>query len=326
MDISLNLAAMILSIVVLCIISLACFQSYTKKQTIQIPISIKTAKDIPGLFPTNPKEIESRVQQAIQEAQKIVDTIIDIPREHRTFENTARALDELEHTSSLAITGNIIFTLKNVSPNEDMRNTCQDCILKISQFALENITNNKSLYNALKDYSQANALRETLSDEEKYFLEKTLKDYKRRGLELADDELKHVRDLENQLTELSLKYETNIATDNRTISVTRAELEGLDDDFINNLKMGQNGQYILGIDYPTLTSVMKHCAIESTRKSLYKASINRAYPANEPILHEIILKRDELARILGFNSYADLNLDSTMIKNLRMQPILLINL
>ena len=156
--------------------------------------------------------------------------------------------------------------------------------------------------------------REALSDEEKYFLEKTLEDYKRRGLELPDEQLKQVRELEHQLTELSLKYETNIATDNRTITVTKRDLEGLDDDFINNLKKSAKGQYILGIDYPTYTSVMKHCSVESTRKALYKAYVNRAYPANEQVLHDIINKRNELAQLLGFDSYAHLNLDTTMIK------------
>jgi thimet oligopeptidase len=278
------------------------------------PISIKTAKDIPNLFPKKPKEIEDRVQQAIQEAQQVVDKILDIPQGQRTFENTARTLDELENLSSLAITAYIISSLKNVSPDEAIRNTCQDYLLKISQFALENITNNKALYNALKDYAKTNAPKEALSDEEKYYLEKTLQDYKRRGLELPDEELRKVRDLENQITELSLKYDANIATDNRTIAVSHSELEGLDESFINNLKKDSKGLYLLGIDYPTYRSIMKYCAIESTRKALYHAYINRAYPANDSVLSEIINKRDELAKLLGFSSYAALNLDSTMIK------------
>ena len=315
MDMSFNIVNIIAAMVALCLISALCFHWYTKKRNYLFPISIKTETDIPKLFAKKPKDIENRVQQAIQDAQKIVDTIIDIPKEHRTFENTARALDELESLSSLAITNNLISVLKHVSPDESIRNTCQDNILKISQFAVENISNNKALYKALKDYSHINALKETLTDEEKYYLEKTLRDYKRRGLELDDNTLKHVRDLENQLTELSLKYDTNIANDNRTITVSHAELEGLDEDFINSLKKNTHGQYLLGIDYPTYHAIMKYCTIESTRKALYKAYINRAYPVNETLLHEIIHKRDELAKLLDFQSYAALNLDSTMIKD-----------
>ena len=314
MNVSFNLLVIIMAVVTVLLISFACIKSYARKRTIPIPVSIKTAKDIPGLFPKNPKEIEDRIQRSIQEAQKAVDTIVEIPNEHRTFENTARALDNLGHLSPLAITGNIVSTLKHVSPDESIRNVCQEAILKISQFALENIENNKALYGALKGYAEGNATREALSDEEKYFLQKTLEDFKRRGLQLPDEQLKQVRELEHQLTELSLKYDTNIATDNRTITVTRRDLEGLDDDFINNLKKSAQGQYILGVDYPTYTSVMKHCSVEPTRKALYKTYVNRAYPANEQVLHDIINKRNELAQLLGFASYAHLNLDTTMVK------------
>lgn len=314
MSLSFNMPTILISLVALCLISLLCFHMYAKKKSEHFPIAIKTAKDIPDLFPKKPKEIETRLQQAIQEAQQVVDRIIDIPKEQRTFENTARALDELEHSSSLAITGNVISTLKYVSPDEAIRNTCQEGIIKISQFALENISNNRALYHAFKDYTETNAHKEALSDEEKYYLEKTLQDYKRRGLELPDEDLKKVRDIENQLTELSLKYETNIAADNRTISVTLPDLEGLDEDFIKSLKKGSTGSYLLGIDYPTYKTVMKYCSIESTRKALYNAYMNRAYPANESLLREIINKRHELANLLGFPSYAALNLDSTMIK------------
>ena len=190
MDISLNFIIAVLSIVLLVLISFSCMRNYARKRVVRIPIAIKTAKDIPGLFPSKSKEIEDRVQQSIQEAQKIVDTIIEIPDNQRTFENTARALDNLGHLSPLAITSNIIGALKLVSPDESVRNACQDAILKISQFALENITNNKALYAALKAYAEGNAKREALSDEETYFLKKNLEDYKRRGLELPDEQLK----------------------------------------------------------------------------------------------------------------------------------------
>ena len=315
MNLSLNLITIIFSAAILLFISFIFITNYARKRPIRVPISIKAPTDIPSLFPKKAKEIEDRVQQSIQEAQKVVDTIVEIPLGHRTFENTARALDTLDHRSPLAITGNVVSTLKHVSPDESIRNACQDAILKISQFALENIENNKALYEALKEYAQGNAQREALSDEEKYFLQHTLENYKRRGLELPEEELKKVRELENQLTELSLKYETNIATDNRSITVTKPDLEGLDDDFIKNLKKTAQGQYTLGIDYPTYTAVMKHCSVEPTRKALYKAYVNRAYPANEQVLRAIINKRNELAHLLGFNSYAYLNLDSTMAKN-----------
>jgi thimet oligopeptidase len=297
------------------IISLLCIKNYTFNFNKKVPTSIRTEADIPALFPKKVKEIEWRVQQAILEAQKIVDTIIDIPSEYRTFENTAKAIDHLESLSSLAITGNILATLRHVSPDKSIRDACQNAILRISQFSLEHITNNKALYQALKEYAQGNAHKEALSDEERYFITKTLQDYKRIGLDLPDEQLKKVREIEQELTELSLKYDENIASDNRSIEVKQSDLEGMDPDFIKHLKKNSKGLYLVGTDYPTYTAVMQHCSVESTRKSLYKLFVNRGYPANEAILSATICKRDELAHMLGFASYAHLNLDDTMIKH-----------
>ena len=59
---------------------------------------------------------------------------------------------------------------------------------------------------------------------------------------------------------------------------------------------------------------MEHATNADTRKRFYKAFTNRAYPANVDLLNQIIKKRDELAHLLGFDSYASLNIDSQMAK------------
>jgi len=53
---------------------------------------------------------------------------------------------------------------------------------------------------------------------------------------------------------------------------------------------------------------------ENTRKNLTIAFNNRAYPENMPVLEAIVAKRDELARAVGFRSYAHLDLDDQMAK------------
>ena len=69
----------------------------------------------------------------------------------------------------------------------------------------------------------------------------------------------------------------------------------------------------MGVDYPTYTQVMENCAHGQTRKDLWNAFNNRAYPVNKKILEDIILKRAQLATLLGFKSYAALELDSEMV-------------
>lgn len=279
-----------------------------------VPIAITKAEDLAILFPHDCQTIRCRVEQSIDDAKKRIAAIVSIDDNVRTYDNTVHPYDMLIGYSPLTITRDVIVILKMLSPDEHIRNTCDQEFLKISEFSLEHIENNKALYHALQAYAQGNAKKEMLTEQEQYFISQTLDELKRHGLELPDEQLKKVHELENQITLAIQQFETNIASDSKTIMVKRSDLEGLDNDFINNLKTTPEGLYLLDIDIPTQLQVLKYCSQESTRKAFYKAFMTRAYPVNEPILVDIIKKRNELAHVLGFNNYAELNLASTMAK------------
>ena len=86
----------------------------------------------------------------------------------------------------------------------------------------------------------------------------------------------------------------------------------LDDDFVNTLTPTPDGLYILGVDYPTYFRVMENCSVPQTRKKLYIAFNNRAYPVNDALLTTIITKRDELAQLLGYSDFAHCDIDDQM--------------
>jgi len=284
-------------------------------ESIKMMSKIQNSSDIAVLFPKNPQVLEKRIQAAIADAKRRIDRIIAVPDNERTFKNTAKELDILESLSDLSIMAPLAEVLTLVDPQEDMRNAAQKGLIEIEKFATHNISNNPELFKAFKAYVEGNANNEKLTDEERYYLQERMKDFKRNGMHLPPEQLEEVKKLKTKLTELGLQFEKNINDDARTIAVTREELEGLSDDFINSLKRADDGLYILGMDYPTYFTVIDHCDVASTRKKLYQLFQNRAYPINEPLLKEIIALRDELAKKLGFNSFAELNLDSQMAKN-----------
>jgi len=201
-----------------------------------------------------------------------------------------------------------------LSPQEEMRATAHKSILEIQTFWIEKIGNNTQLYKAIKSYAHNNAKKENLTKEEEYFLLETIEDFKRSGLDLTKEKLKEVKNLKKEIAELTLKFETNIAIDQSHITVSKNELLGLEEEFIKSLKKTDNENISVGVDYPTYFNIMDNCKIESTRKKLYLAFNNRAYPKNELVLKKIIEKRDQLAKILGFKSYAHLDLSDQMAK------------
>jgi thimet oligopeptidase len=273
---------------------------------------IHSVQDVKALFPTSTDQIKSEADRLIAQAQKEIDAIIAIPDDKRTFQNSAKALDDIVVRGDLAVFEGAISIIKYLHPDAAMRDTAHDMIKKIDDFQVEQVSNNKKLYNAFKAYANGNAQKEQLNDEQRYYIDETMREYKRAGLDLDDATLAQVKEIKKKLTDLSMAFDRNIAQDNRTITVKKADLAGLDESFINALKKDDAGDYILGADYPTYFQVMQHCTIESTRKKMYELFEKRAYPVNEPVLQEIIALRDQLAHLIGYPSYAALNISNQM--------------
>ncbi len=202
--------------------------------------------------------------------------------------------------------------MKYLHPQQSMRDVGMESIKKIEAFLVDHVSTNKKLYLAFKEYVEGNAQKETLTEEQRYFLNQTMQEFKHAGFELPDAELNNVKILKKKLNDLSLEFERNIADDNRTIIVTKEGLAGLDEDFINSLQKTQDGNYLVGVDYPTYFQVIEHADVEDTRKRLFEAFNNRAYPANQNLLIEIMAIRHELATILGFESFAAFNIVNQM--------------
>lgn len=273
---------------------------------------LKTDADLAVLFPHTVQELKERTESSIDDAKKRLAAILAVPNQERTYENTAYAFDQLVGFSPIAIWGSVAELVSMVYTDEPMREEGREASKKISAFFVDEISNNKELYEALKSY--AADTKEDLTAEQKYFLQEALADFKRGGLDLPQDKRAKVAALKKDLADLGIAFEMNIASDQKTIEVTKDELVGLNDDFIANLKKSDHGKYIIGTDYPTYFAVMEECRIAETRKKLSRAFENRAYPMNEGVLKDVIAKRDELAHELGYESFADLDLEDQMTK------------
>ena len=288
--------------------------SGTYVQAMQVIQRCEKREDIVKLFPKDPERIKELVIQFTKEAQKKIDEIISMKKEERTFDTTALALDRVSCFSNLSIFNSCISAVKKLSPDQEVRDIAKEELLNLSKFWIEQVYNNKKLYEAIQEY-EAISEDENLTNMQKRFLKETIEDYKKSGLGLPEEELEEVKEVEKKLSDLTSQFGTNIATDNRTITVKQEDLAGLDKEFVGSLKKDSEDNCILGMDYPTVLTVLDYCKNEETRKKLYIAFRNRAYPDNKKILQEIMEARDELAQLLGFESYAHLDLDDKMAKS-----------
>lgn len=259
-------------------------------------------------------EFPQLTKRLIEQTQANIDAIIALPDEEKTFDNTLHAISDITSLSDLAVFAHVCVALKELSPDAAIREAAQQALITLQNFEVDAISKNKELFKAIHTYYEGNAKTETLRPDQRYFLDELYKGYLRSGLELPDERLAQVKQLNKELAKLSLDFNGHIAADTSTIMVPCEGLEGLDDAFITSLKKAADGSYILGVDYPTYFNVMENCTVSETRKKLFLAFQNRAYPHNHATLREIIKKRDQLARSLGYKSYAHLELEDEMVK------------
>lgn len=266
-------------------------------------------------FLLEPEEIKNKARIFMDQAEEEIAQILAIPTHQQTYENSFKVFDHVCAKSNLALFSHLCSILESVSPRKEVRDAAHEITILIHSFYVDTLASNKTLYLALKSFADSNKNNPSLSNEQKYFISETIADYERQGLNLSDELLEQVSKLKKDIASLSIQFERNIAEDCSTIEATKEDLAGVDDAFVQRLPKDSSGKYIVGVDYPTFYTIMENCIIEDTRKRLSRAFNNRAYPMNETLLQEILYKRHKLARLLGFKTYAHLDLADQMAKD-----------
>ncbi|KKP35872.1 MAG: Oligopeptidase A [candidate division TM6 bacterium GW2011_GWF2_32_72] len=274
---------------------------------------IKNINDLENYFLKTTQEIKTAADQAKETALFELTRIYSIAPEQRTFENTMLAIDNA--SNKLGTIANAISTAQYVHPEKEMRQTAQEAIEDLQNFSIEHFSNNYKIYTATKEYVENNLKKENLSNERKYFLEETIKDFNRKGFNLPEKERKEIEQLNKEIAKIELDFEANIAKDQSCILVNQEELTGMSEDFISAHQKTNDDKIKLGCDYPTVFGILNNCTNANTRKKMHQNFQNRAYPINLDLLDKLIEKRDLLAEKLGFESYAHLELDSQMVKH-----------
>jgi thimet oligopeptidase len=145
------------------------------------------------------------------------------------------------------------------------------------------------------------------------YLTRTLQGFERAGIALDPAGRAKAQALTDEVSALTTTFAANIPKGQRTIVATAAELDGLPQDFIDAHKPGPDGKITLKTDYTDYVPVMTYAKSGALRERFYREYSQRAYPVNEPVLRDLINKRDELAKLVGRPNYATLNFEDRML-------------
>lgn len=272
-----------------------------------------TDMSLEHLFPATVAEINMRTELLKREITNSVAHIISIADEQKTFANTVQAFDTLgKYAQRVASPLN---ALSELSTSKEIRDVARDSVLKLAAFLQKEVAKNVDLYKAFKKYADTGAVREELSEEQRYYITETVRAFERNGLLLPPDKLDQVRKISDELEELEQQFSKILNDIDTQLPFATQELVGVPEAVLKSLKKNASGNYLVGLDYPTVFAVMKHAKVESTRKQVFQAFANRGYPENYSILQQMIIKRDQLAKILNFGTYTSYDLEDQMAKS-----------
>jgi thimet oligopeptidase len=260
-----------------------------------------------------PAEITEAQEKAIAQAEAILDELLAVPEGQRTFANTMLRLEDASDLLEQAH-GRYGF-MSYVAEAKEVRDAADSLREAIEKYE-NDLAFREDVYQAVLDFSKT-AEAAGLTGEAKRLLDWTLRDYRRLGFDLPKEQRERVKALKARLIELDLAFQRNIDTYEDQIWVTREELAGLPEAYIGRLRSEQrDGQtyYRVSLDYPELHPFLDNAESEELRKELLIKSYRKGGEENVRTLEEAISIRDELARLLGYESWAAYVLEIRMAK------------
>jgi thimet oligopeptidase len=145
-------------------------------------------------------------------------------------------------------------------------------------------------------------------------LERSLRDFRRSGVDRDETVRDRLRALSERITELAQDFSRNIADDVRSIQVEPERLAGLPDDFIAERPVNDAGLVTVTTEYPDYVPVRTFAVDASVRRQLSQQFLNRGWPANDEVLGELLQLRAERAQLLGYDSWPAYDAETKMIK------------
>ncbi len=260
-------------------------------------------------FDYTPQEIAALEAQAAKELEVNLNFLAKIPAQDRDFNNTVLAL-ESAYTSYWFVPKNLSL-LAYFHADPQVRKAAAKLEAKGSQTKAA-VFARKDIYRALKEYADTNP---RLAHEDARLLAKWLERYERAGMALSEKEADEYARLNTERLNKITQFNVNLNNYQGELLVTREELDGMGETFINRLARTDDGKYVLTLKYPDYNPFMASAKNEKARQALQEKFARRGGKENVTLLEDTLELRRQQAALLGYKQYPDYVLPVRMAKN-----------
>ena len=255
-------------------------------------------------------------ENALEKAKTEILNISEF-QEEPSFSNVIEALDGAGNELSQIIS--VFFNLNTACTNEKMQAIAQKISPILSEYS-SSITLNEKLFQKV-EYIYNNA-PSNLTEEQTTLLKDTWNSFIKGGAGLKGEQRNRFKEIKTRLSILSLKFEENLLKETNafTLNITNAsDLAGLPDSTIQAsaqaAKEAKQQGWTITLHAPSMLPFMKYSDKRDLRKKVYTAYASRCNTSNATIISEIVSLRSELAKLLGYPTYAEYVLSDRMANN-----------
>lgn len=251
---------------------------------------------------------------ALEEGLKIYRGEIDAIANQKatpTFDNTILAMEKSGELTTRVM--GVLMSLSEADSNPELQKVADEAMLLYGS-TVDNVMMNDKLFERVK-YLYDNRAKLGLSGPRLRAVEKSYRDFTRNGALLSAADKKELKKLNNRLTELYSKFNSNLlkATNAYQLVVDDpAMLSGLPESTIalaadEAKQRGLDGKWVFTLHAPSRLPVLQFADNRDLRRQIYEAYTTQASSGeynNYPVIGEIVKTRAAKAKLLGYPDYA----------------------
>ena len=170
---------------------------------------------------------------------------------------------------------------------------------------------------------------ERLGQAQRRILESLLRNARHAGVGLDGPERERFNAIQAEMAQLATTFNNHVLDATKAFSLVlrdESEIAGIPDSLRhlaaqaereagNPAATSESGPWRITLDAPSLMPFLEHGERRDLREKLYRAYVTRASEEdldNTPVIERILALRQEMAGLLGFESFASLSIDSKM--------------
>lgn len=260
---------------------------------------------------------EKGMSDGRDELKKIIEN-----KEEPTFDNTIVPFSEMGSLLNKVLY--VFYGLSSANTNDSLQNLEVEISPRLSQYSDEIILN-PDLFKKVKAVYD-NQAGMNLNEEQKFLLENLYRDFVRNGALLSPEDQTTLKDMNQKLSVLGVNFSQNVLEETNRFKLVidkKEDLKGLPEGVINGAAAmakaaGMEGNWVFTTQKPSMLPFLTYSQNPDLRKTLYDAYLFRGNHNdsldNKKNLQEIVIIRAKRAKLLGYNTHADLNLENRMAK------------